>query len=166
LYAGASACNASSREEFHVAIVSVIGVRIRDYIGGEKSLPLYILGTTSLADIQTAVNAFLADLDPVIDGKIEEAVVTIGLTLPGGLKSSPVAGKDVHNGALLSYDAANTNYRFSPYIPSWEEAGFTGDTVLTTGDYGTLEGEIAALFTDKDGNVLDSFISGKRVRRK
>lgn len=149
-----------------MAVVSVIGIRVRDYIGGEKSIPLYILGTTSVADIQTAVNAFVTDLDPVIDGKIEAAFVTVGLTLPGGLKSDPVAGKDVHNGALLSYDAANTDYRFSPYIPSWEEAGFAGNTVLTTGDYGTLEGQIAALFTDKDGNVLDSFLSGKRVRRK
>ncbi len=149
-----------------MAVVSVIGVRVRDYVGGEKSIPFYILGTTSVADIQTAVNSLLTDLDPVIDGKIEAAFVTIGLTVPGGLKADPVAGHTVREGALLSYDAADTDYRWSSYIPSWEEAGFTGNTVLITGAYGTLEGEIAALFTDKDGNVLDSFISGKRTFRK
>jgi len=148
-----------------MALVHAIGIVTRDFTGNDKSQTLYMLATTSLADVQTAVTAYINDLDPVVDGKIVDAQVTIKLTVPAG-KSDPVAGNTVREGALLSYSAADTDYRFSTYVPSWENAGFTGNTVLTTGDYGTLEGQIAALFTDKDGNVLDSYIEGKRTFRK
>jgi len=148
-----------------MALVHAIGVSVRDFTGDVKSITLYMLATASLSDVQTAVTAFIDDLDPVIDGKPIDAQVTIKLTVPT-VKADPVEGNTVREGALLSYSAADTAYKFSPYIPSWENAGFADNTVLDTGDYGTLEGQIAALFTDRDGNALDVFISGKRAFRK
>jgi len=148
-----------------MALVHAVGVSVRDFAGDVKSITLYMLATTSLADVQTAVTAFVTDLDPVIDGKPIDAQVTIKLSLPA-VKTDPVDGNTVREGALLSYSAADTDYKFSPYIPSWENDGFAGNTVLATGDYDTLEGQIAALFTDRDGNALDTFISGKRAFRK
>jgi hypothetical protein len=149
-----------------VAIVSVIGITVQDAYGDEKPLTSYIPGTVSLADIQTGVTALAPNLDAVIDPKILRAFVTIGLTLPGGLKSSAIAGQDVHNGALNSYSAANTAYRFSQYVPGWKLAGFNDKTVIDTGIYNTLIDQIASLYSDKDGNLLDAFLEGKKVRRK
>jgi hypothetical protein len=158
---------ASNSQEVYVAVVSVISVSVQDEAGDEKSTPFYILGTTSLADIQTGVNTLLPLMDAVIDGVILRAQVTIGLTLPMGLKSAPTPdGQDVHNGALNAYSAAATAYRWSNYVPSWMRGGFTGDVVDNTGDFNTYIDEVAALYTDKDGNALDAFLEGKKVRRK
>jgi len=148
-----------------MAVVHSIGIIVRDFAGSVKSTTLYMPATTSLADVQTAVSAYITALDPVIDGKPIKAEVTIQLTVPS-VKGTPVAGNTVHEGALLQYSAANTNFKFSPFVPSWENAGFTGNTVKTDGDYDTLEGTIASLFSDKDGNALDVFVAGRRSFRK
>jgi len=149
-----------------MAIVSTIGIRIRDYVGGEKSMPLYVPATVSLATIQSELNTYLPELDAVIDGKIELAVVTIGLTLPGGLKGTPVTGHTVREGALNGYEAAATDFRYSLFVPSWEEAGFAGNTVLDTGAYATANGGPIVFASDKDGNALTTFLSGRRTFRK
>jgi hypothetical protein len=149
-----------------MAIVSTIGIRIRDYVGGEKSFPLYVPATVSLATIQSELNAFLPELDAVIDGKIELAVVTIGLTLPSGMKGAPVTGHTVREGVLNSYDAANTDFKFSPYWPSAAEAGFVGNSWLNTGIYATANGGPIVFASDKDGNALSSYLSGRRTFRK
>jgi len=134
--------------------------------GSEKAMPLYIPASTSLADIQTAMNTLLPELDAVIDGVILRSFVTIGLTLPGGLKGAAIDGQDVHNVALNAYSAASTLYRWSNYVPSWKAAGFNDGTVINTGAYNTYIDEVAALFSDKDGNLLDAFLEGRKVRRK
>ena len=149
-----------------MAIVSVIGTSVQDMDGSEKAMPLYIPATVSLADIQTAMNTVLPALDAVIDGVILRSFVTIGLTLPSGLKGSAIDGQDVHNGALDAYSAAATLYRWSNYVPSWKAAGFNDGTVINTGVYNTYIDTIASLFSDKDGNLLDAFLEGKKVRRK
>lgn len=148
-----------------MALVHAIGIGVRDSAGNKKSITLYMLATATLTDVQDAVTAFITDLDPVIDGKPESAQVTIELTVPA-VKADPVVGNIVKEGALLSYSAADTAYQFSAYIPSWEDAGFSGNDVLETGAYATLQGEIAATFTDRDGNALDTLVNARRAFRK
>jgi hypothetical protein len=153
-----------------MAVVNAISVKIQDYVGGEgstKSLVLYLPATVSVSSINTLLSTLLPALDDVIDGQIMEARVNLALTLPGGLKSSPVTGQDVHNGANLTYDPNNTDYAFSIYVPTWEIAGFAGQDVLNTGDYATFIAEVISdNFTDKDGNDFNAFTGGVRVRRK
>jgi hypothetical protein len=147
--------------------VHVISLGVVDYLGDRKTIALYLPDTTTVATINTVLSTFLPALDDVIDGKIDSASVQFGLTLPGGLKGSAIVGKDVHNGANLTFDVTGSDYSHSIYVPTWEEAGFAGQSVLITGDYDTLEGEIVAdNFTDRDGLGFDSFTSGLRVRRK
>lgn len=148
-----------------MALVQAIGIGVRDSAGNKKSITLYMLATEELADVQTAVNAFVTALDPVIDGKPESAQVTIQLSLPS-VKADPVEGNVVHEGALLAYSAADTDYEFSTFIPSWEDAGFNGNEIDQTGAYATLQGEIASTFVDRQGNALDSLVHAKRAFRK
>lgn len=150
-----------------MANVHVISIGVEDYLGGRKTIPLYLPATTTVATINTLLGTMLPLLDAVIDPKISSASVQFGLTLPGGLKADAIAGKDVHNGANLTYDPADTDYAFSIYIPGWEEAGFAGQAVLETGAYDDFETELVTdNFTDRDGNGFDSFTTGNRVRRK
>ncbi len=152
-----------------MADVHVITVGIRDYLGERKTLqpPLYLPAATTVATINTLLGTMLPLLDAVIDGKIEDVSVQLALTLPGGLKGSAVTGKDVHNGANLTFDPADTNFAHSFYVPTWEEAGFSGQTVVNSGDYSDLFDELVAdNFTDKDGNTFDAYVTGNRTRRK
>lgn len=150
-----------------MALVNVVSVKIQDYLGDEKTIPLKLPAATTLTTIGTILGTMLPALDATIDGKIIGATVALQLTLPGGLKGSAVAGKDVHNGANLTFDPADTNNAYSIYIPTWEEAGFAGQTVLETGVYDTLETELVSdNFTDDDGNTFDAYVTGARVRRK
>jgi len=153
-------------QEAEMALVHTIGIGIQDYVGGRKSMAIYTSATLSLATVQTDLNTFLPAIDAAVDGKIVDAQVTIGLTLPGGLKGAPVTGNTVREGALLKYNAAATAFTWGMYVPSWMNAGFSGNDVLTTGVYFTAEGAIIAFGSDRDGNAITSFISGKRTFRK
>jgi len=150
-----------------MAEVNVISIGIVDYLGDRKTLPMYLPAATTLTTINTLLGTMLPLLDAVIDGKIADASVALSLTLPGGLKADAIAGKDVHNGANVTFDPADTDYAFSVYIPTWEEAGFSGQSVLNTGAYSDLFDEIVTdNFTDRAGNTFDAFVAGNRTRRK
>lgn len=150
-----------------MALVNVISIGVKDYVGGRKTVALFTPATLTLANLQTLVDNLLPDLDAVIDGQITDVSVQLALTLIAGLKGAPVAGNTVREGANLTYDADNTDYAYSVYIPSWENAGFAGDTVLTTAPYGDLEDDFTTLsVSDRDGNALLSFSTGKRTFRK
>lgn len=149
-----------------MALVHTIGVGVLDYTGKNKSIAIYCPATVPLATVQTDLNTYLPLIDAAIDGKITDAQVTIGLSLPGGLKGAAVAGNTVREGALDGYSAASTAFKFSYFIPSWANAGFAGNAVLNTGAYGAANAAILAFGSDRDGNLLTAFISGRRTFRK
>lgn len=150
-----------------MALVHVVSVAVLDYLGDSKPITLYIPATVSLATLDSVLDTSLNALDDAIDGQITSVSVTLSRDLPSGLKSSPVSGKDVHNGANLTYDPADTDYAFSIYVPTWKEAGFAGQVVLTSGVYGTAETQLVTdNWTDRDGNTFDGFVAGNRTRRK
>lgn len=150
-----------------MALVHVVSVGVLDYLGDRKTMPLYLPAATSLATLASVLDTSLNALDDAMDGQIVDVSVSIALDLPSGLKSSPVTGKDVHNGANLTYDPADTDYAFSIYVPTWKEAGFSGQAVVTSGVYGTAETQLVTdNWTDRDGNTFDGYVSGNRTRRK
>lgn len=157
-----------------MALVSVASIGIIDSSGNRKTLPLYFPATNTLAEIQTEINAFVPLLDTCISGKVADASVTLALTLPGGLKANATGGDNtVHEGALLTFDAANTAFAYSMYIPSFLEALFTGDTVSLTNSAGAAEALISeiedggdAAITDRNANDLTAYTVGRRAFRK
>jgi len=80
-----------------------------------------------------AVTGFAGDVatrtDGVSDCKIDSVRATIEITLPGGLKADPVAGSNVQEGGLVTFDALDTPYAHSVRVPGWKQAGFTGKEI-------------------------------------
>lgn len=157
-----------------MANVSIISYGLVDSSGGRKTFPIYIAASASDAQIQQFIVDFTPDLDAAIDAKISDVSVTKVYSLPVGLKGAAISGNTVREGALLSYDADNTTYRFSHYVPSWRNAGFSGNTVNNTGAYATLIADLAdgpasgadIDPSDRDANDLVSYIGGERAFRK
>jgi len=149
-----------------MALVHTIGIGIQDYAGDRKSMAIYVPATLSLATVQTDLNTYLPLVDAAIDGKIVDAEITMALSLPGGMKGSAATGNTVHEGALGRYSAAATAFTYGQYVPSWSNAGFSGNTPLTTGAYGAAENGLFAFASDRDGNLLVAYLSGKRAFRK
>lgn len=150
-----------------MAEVHTVSIGVVDYLGGRKTIPMYIPATVSIATLDSILDTTLNAIDDTIDGVIADVSVNFARPLPSGLKTSAVSGKDVHNGANLTFDPADTEFAYSIYFPTWEEAGFAGQTVLTTGVYDTLQDTlISDNWTDRAGNTLETYTTGARVRRK
>jgi hypothetical protein len=156
-----------------MALTTLISFGIVGAQGKSKRVPVYIVATANDTEIQAAIDAIAPAMDAAIDGQITDVLVTKAFTLPGGLKSSANDPSHAREGALLSFDAAGTNYTYSVYVPTWEEAGFADDTVLSSGSYAALEAALIASYgagsralTDPYGNDLTAFLQGKRTFRK
>lgn len=156
-----------------MGLVSIISFGIKDFTNGRKTLPIYFDSALTLTQAQAYVTTGAPLLDALIDGQIIDATVTLSLTLPGGIKSSPTAGNTVREGALLSIEAASTVYVFDSYIPSVDNSHFIGnvlddtDTAVTdwytqmTGPGGGQPDP-----TDKNANDLTSVTKAVRAFRK
>jgi len=97
---------------------TLLSVGILDDKGSSKRANIFLPGTMTLAQIQGWSDVYVPLLDAVDDGKISDAQVTFGLTLPGGLKGSPVADSTVRRGADFTFLNAS-RYKWPAYIPAW-----------------------------------------------
>lgn len=152
---------------------SVASISITDFAGDTKSVPMSFDDSASLADITTIMQAWATQLDDVVDGKIDSIQVNLAIALPAGLKAAAVTGNTVHVGALLNYDADDTQYTYSVFVPSWAEAGFSGKNVVNTGNQATaiatvVSGAVGATAdpTDEFGNDITAYVAGTRKFRK
>jgi len=71
-----------------MADVSVT-IGVNDSAGVPKTILTRLPSGTTLAQAQGFLTAFVALVDAIIGGVVTYAEVTLPLTLPGGLKSSP-----------------------------------------------------------------------------
>lgn len=155
-----------------MAVVSVLSYSILDADGNVKSMPIYIPAGATVANIQLFSDALAPILDDVLDGKIDGVTLSIGLTLPGGLKITPVANSNVQEGALLGFDVAASNYKHSIFVPAWATGFFTGnevDTVATeVGALATqlVTGSNSIAPSDRAGLDLVALTDGKKRFRK
>jgi hypothetical protein len=109
-----------------------IGYRIRDADGDKSTMAVKVpRGALTLAQIEEFAQEFSVLLNAVIDGVIEAMNVSISMDLPGGLRTTPVANCEVQKGALLSFTANGTEYRYSVRVPSYVPGKFSGNEVDT-----------------------------------
>jgi hypothetical protein len=139
----------------------------------KRSLPMFLPNATTLAQAQAFMTAFATLLDNVIDGVVVDPTVTLPLTLPGGIKSSPSAGAESSRGALLDYAASGIDRIHGIWVPSWAPAGFSGNAVDNAGAYATfisalvnVIGSSGAAPVDRYGNDLTTFTKGRKAFRK
>lgn len=116
-----------------------------DDAGKTKRVPVFLPSTMTLAQIQGWSDLYAPLLDTVVDGKLTLPEVTFTLTLPSGLKSSPVADSTVRRGADLSFANVSRN-KWGLYVPSWSL------TYISSGDIDVSTTNPAAF--------VDAYVSG------
>lgn len=134
-----------------MAAITELSYKIIGDQGDTKTLVINFPATVTLAQVISFNTAFAPLLDAVIDGVIMSAKVRQTLTLPGGLRTTPVATSDVHEGALLTFDVANTDFAFSHYIPTWRD--YSDDQVNLAG---TGVSAFISELEDGDGTISPS----------
>jgi len=101
-----------------MAEVSIITYSLRDDAGKRSSIPVYVPATATEAQIVALAEAIATALDGVTGAVIEGMSITLAKALPGGLKVVTVADSLNGMGALFSFDADNTPYAFSTFVPA------------------------------------------------
>lgn len=111
---------------------AVISYRIQDATGVVKSYPDYITfddATATLSSLQTYAQATAVLLDAVTAGKITGVSLTLFQTLPGGLKANPIAGSDVEETGLFTYNTTIANRSYGEDIPAIEQSLLAGKNI-------------------------------------
>lgn len=96
---------------------SLLSVKIVDDSGKSKNLPFFFTNSVTPANIQSFATAALPLLDGVIDGVIESASIATDITVPSGLKATPVTDSTVRRGGVFSFSNP-TRFNWSLYVPS------------------------------------------------
>lgn len=152
----------------------IFSYTILDADGNQRAVPIYcqLSDASTITQLQAISVALSAALDGALDGQIVKGSLTLSMDLDSGVKTSPVAGSNVQETALINFDADTTDYSFSIDFPAFKQAGFTQKVVnlaqaqvadlvsfLTT----TANGFHA---TDKSANQLLTARAGKKTFRK
>lgn len=148
-----------------MALTDIISIAVQDYTGLRKTIPYFVPAGSSVAALQALSDVSVALIDLGIDAKIVGSQVTIQLSLPGGLKGSPIVGNTVREGALIDYSVLGSIYRWGTYYPSWKNSGFTGNVVDNSGAYANIITDLGQ-YVDKNGDALNAYIEGTRRFRK
>ena len=137
---------------------SLLSIKVGDDAGASKTVPVFFTPSVTPANIQTFLTAFAPLLNDVIDGIIESASLTLDLTVPGGLRTTPVVDSTVRRGAVESF-ANPSRFAWSLYVPTFSLTKITGgnidvadaDVVAFNAAYVTGAGG----FTPSNGGGLD-----------
>ena len=86
----------------------------------------------TIAEIREFAQEFAAALDLVTEAQITKIAVTLETTIPGGLKATPEAQSNVQEGALFSFIASDTLYKYGSRVPAFQQDYFTGTQVDQT----------------------------------
>lgn len=150
---------------------SLLSVKVGDDAGKSKTVPVFFTSSVTPANIQSFATAYLPLLDAVIDGVIESASLTLDITVPGGIKTTPVVDSTVRRGAVESF-ATPGRFDWSLYVPSFSLTKITGgnidisdaDVVAFNAAYVTGAGG----FTPSNGLGLDltAFLRAMETFRK
>lgn len=153
--------------------VYLVSFTIHDATGDKKTAQVYFdPGTATLAQITSWIDSLAAVIDNVTDGVVEDINLTLKIPVPGALKDTPTGTPDIQRGALIAFDADNTSYRHSLWVPAFFDLGWTGDVV----DNFNAAVQALALYltttvntvraSDKYGNHLLDYIEGVKSFRK
>lgn len=108
----------------------LVSYSIRDSDGDRKQCQVYFdPGAATLAQILTWVTAVGDLVDAVTAGVIEAVNLSLTPNIAAGWKDTPAETTDIQRGALLKFDADNTQYGHSIFIPAAISTVFTNDTV-------------------------------------
>lgn len=97
-------------------------------VKNRQNVAVYVpLGAQTIADLTAWSAAFAEAVDNVTEAEIVGVNITLFPDLPGGLKSSPVAGSDVQEGGLITFDLTGSDYTDAVRIPAYLGSLFAAD---------------------------------------
>lgn len=155
-----------------MAVVDTLSIPIIDDAGRSSRVLVHGASGYTVAQWQAYSNAFVTELDAVVGGVISGPEITLTLSLPGGLKVSPVADHLNSRGALCNYDPALTNYTWSQYLPSFLHSLIDGGTPnVLHADFTAYRdmivvGDGTVVPTDKYANDISGFVGATLKSRK
>jgi len=108
--------------------VNTITLRTQDDESDTKTaaFPIYVPTGFTLAEYQAIVTVGAPLLDAVTESKVVSADMLLSLTLPGGLKATPVASALNERGGLVGWDTAG-QFGDSYRIPAILHSIMSGD---------------------------------------
>jgi len=109
--------------------VNTINIRLQDSETDSQlaTFPLYVPTGFTLAQYQTFFDAAAEVVDNVTGSEIVAADITLALTLPGGLKASPVAASLNERGGIIGMENAG-QFNDSVRIPAILTSIMSGDS--------------------------------------
>lgn len=87
------------------------------------------LGSMTLANLTDYWTQFTIKLNALTEGQIIGGGVTIVPALDGTLRTSPIAGSDVQEGAILAFSLTGSSYVESVRVPAFNQTLFGADGV-------------------------------------
>lgn len=128
----------------------------------------------TLAQAQSWIDAYLADLDDALGSKINEVTVKLPLTLVGGLKATAVAGSLNGVGASVQFRTSE-DLKQSVRFPGILQTLINADKTVNVGAGSAIENLLTEYTTGTDidtetvrpvnlhGATFDSVLGGKRI---
>jgi len=132
-----------------MAEVSIITFSLRDDAGKRSSVPIYVPATGTEAQVSALADALAEALDNVTGAVIEAISIAMAHTLPAGLKVVTVADSYNGQGGLFSFDAADTPYAHSVFVPAIRPS------LITLGEIDPADTDVAAFVTAMHSGTAD-----------
>lgn len=155
------------------AIDGVLSIQVMDADTEKTSMDIPFVNSTGLlADIVSWATGLLTALDVVVDVQLMKVKVCLSIPIPGGAKSSPVAGAEIERNGLIGFATPAVVSNYSENIPGFAYSKFVGNKINTADtavsayiDYVRLANSNTQ-GTDRDGNILGLSTKAVKTFRK
>lgn len=130
------------QERTPIMAYNAVAFRIKDAETDtrESSMAIYLPTGLTIAQYQAWVDAVAPEVDALTDGEITSVELTLTLTLPAGLKPSPVAGSLNERGGLITFDTTGPRAD-SVRIPAFNR------TIMPGAEFSLTDTDVAAFIT-------------------
>jgi len=104
---------------------------------------LVISDASTVAALDTALNAWITDLDAITGGQVIRSGARVLPALPGGIKAAPVTGSEVEEVVTFDFTQTGVPYHYGNTVPAFLESLETADhkpdlSATAVSDYTTL----------------------------
>lgn len=110
-----------------MAINALLSLTVVDAKGKKASMPFYVKfpDNAAVSDVTGTLDALATNIDAISEGKIVSESATIYSTVPGGLKTDPVANSDVEESGLFTHPLDGLLQKsFGIDIPAFKQSLF------------------------------------------
>lgn len=150
----------------------VYSFQVTDADGNVTAVTVYAKhASATLAQLQTWGQDLSEVIDGALDGKVTKAGLLVDLTV-GDVKAEPVAGSNIQETGLITFDCASTPYNFSLDFPAYLKDGFDGKSIdqdnaafQALRDY-LITASNTIIGTDRYANSLVSVARARKTFRK